>query len=479
MKFKISETPSVILKSFIALSSTMFLLNQVNNINVYEPIDEKKIDQMKNVIPTKKLYDDLFKDIKDSNQNNVVVVLDSVNNIKHAKNVKGIIDNKIKNNDEVKSFYLPLLLAYDIDKEYMKSFEASYPDVELPSSNQKKIIEKDLKEYDDLDNEKYLYKELSDISKDKKVYINESFSHVIQYNKNYDFEHDTRSLSYFGDVFNRIEQEAKEQIKYLNENENIFISKSAGNNAYLKKNHIIDTDMLKLNNLLKEKYDILTNNNYKQIKEISTMVTDMFEVYRIDKEKGLEIIDNFKKTFEVLFSTKGIDFNEFLSLSIKDYLTNFNAYALLKESHNLKHDNLRIVETITETKVLENYEVYKKYNNGKEIKEIEDYFGISKYFYFGSNYDLNPQQVERFKTFVKENQDKYPEIFKLNEFNSFSSLRFNDSKIVDLNISNQDGIGFSALEGTSFSTPEYLGDKILEDIKLKEFEKNKNIEISI
>ena len=48
-----------------------------------------------------------------------------------------------------------------------------------------------------------------------------------------------------------------------------------------------------------------------------------------------------------------------------------------------------------------------------------------------------------------------------------------DSKLLEQSVENQNGIGFKPLKGTSFATPEYLSDKIVE--KNKNF-KEKEIE---
>ena len=56
----------------------------------------------------------------------------------------------------------------------------------------------------------------------------------------------------------------------------------------------------------------------------------------------------------------------------------YETYDLLKQSKDLKNNNLFIVEAYNEEKILNNYNDYKKFHNEKEIPELEEYFTLYK-----------------------------------------------------------------------------------------------------
>lgn len=71
---------------------------------------------------TKNNLDKLLNEIKDSKVDNIVIVMDSYKDLSHAHKVKSIIDTNLKEENNVKTFYIPSL--FKKQKEDLNRFEA-------------------------------------------------------------------------------------------------------------------------------------------------------------------------------------------------------------------------------------------------------------------------------------------------------------------------------------------------------------------
>lgn len=477
----LKEYSSKLLLGCTSLSLSMYL-NLSNINNEYTINNEYEMKKYENVIPTKEMYEDVFDKINKSDKENIVITYDGLINSDHGKNVKGIIDTKLKENniDNIDSFYVPKVLGFKIQDDFKSVYE-NLVDVKKEqwesNSFQRQFlkVQEEIKTYNKMNETEEIYDKISKIDKNKNIYINQSFGHSIAINKDHFYK--LSDLKESNNRFTKIEEENNKMIKFLNENKNVQIASSAGNNFALeiKSNNSLQNGVFVHSNvLLKQRFDKLTNNDYEKTKELSSLFNYIIEETRKNENNGIKMLEKTKKDLEPLFSEKKVNFDDFMNLYIIDYLTNYDSYDLLKKTDQIKNDNLKIVESFSEYKLYTNYVNYKHYHK-KEIPEFEERFsGVNKMlFVFNEEYDMSKEQLNDFKKFIAENKDKYPEIFKYNVYNTFNSLVYDDSKLLEQSVENQNGIGFKPLKGTSFATPEYLSDKIVE--KNKNF-KEKEIE---
>ena len=159
-----------------------------------------------------------------------------------------------------------------------------------------------------------------------------------------------------------------------------------------------------------------------------------------------------------------LSYDNFISLYINDFLVHYDTYNLLDKSKDLKNNNLSIVEAFDEKKILDNYNAYKEYNQ-KEIPELEDYFTLYKKYKL--DYSYSQEDIAKLKELYEHNKDKYPEIFKISTFGTFSSLEHHNKESFKFGPHKQDSSGLMSATGTSFATPEVLSDIVKKSLELE------------
>src|SRR5574344_2102501 len=142
--------------------------------------------------------DKLLNEIKDSQVDNIVIIMDSYKKLSHAHQVKSIIDTNLKEENNVKTFYIPFSSK---NKEDLNRFEAI-----------EKIIEN---------------------NPNKNIFINKSFGTDLLKET---FEANLNSIKPIKDSFliKKINEDNDKLINLLNKYENLNVVKSAGNNIEKK-----------------------------------------------------------------------------------------------------------------------------------------------------------------------------------------------------------------------------------------------------
>ncbi len=402
------------------------MLNKLEKIylDLFNSVDEYKINKDNQLEKfeeglTKNNLDKLLNEIKDSQVDNIVIIMDSYKNLSHAHQVKAIVDTNLKEENNVKTFYIPFSSK---NKEDLNRFEAI-----------EKIIEN---------------------NPNKKVFINQSFGSDLLKES---FEASLDSIKPIKDSFliKKINEDNDKLINLLNKYENLNIVKSAGNN--------IEKKLHRLNEYLKVVFDKITNNNYETTKEITLLLNNVLNkiVKGEEVSKDIELIESNLKP---LFVANKLSYDNFISLYINDFLVHYDTYNLLDKSKDLKNNNLSIVEAFDEKKILDNYNAYKEYNQ-KEIPELEDYFTLYKKYKL--DYSYSKEDVAKLKELYENNKDKYPEIFKISTFGTFSSLEHHNKESFKFGPHKQDSSGLMSASGTSFATPEVLSDIVKKSLELE------------
>lgn len=408
------------------MSLEKLYLDIIQIFDDYKVNKDKQFDKYK-IGLGKKTLNQLNDEIKEANVDNIVIVMDSATNISHGVQVKSIIDTNLKDLDNIKTFYIP--------------FKGGSGDDKISVHN--------------------AIQEIINQNQNKNIFINQSFTKDIitsEFNASLESLHQLKDSN----LLNYIKESNKNTIELLNKNSNLNIIKSAGNNIRTR-NDFLTNDVLKI------PFDKITNNNYEEMKNISIVLNNIIRDSISGKDMSKEIKE-LKEIFKPIFKENNVSLDKFISLYINDYLIHYETNNLLEQSKNLKYDNLKIVEAFDEAKILENYTHYKEYH--KEIPELEDYFNIYKKYKL--DYSYNQQETKELKEFYEKNKDKYPEIFKISTFGTFSTFEHHDKEAFQRSVHKQDVPGLSRGYGTSFATPEVLSDVVKNNI-----DKNININYSL
>lgn len=470
---KIKETKSKIINLLLVTSLSGIIYSNFIK-NDYQVFNENDISKIENKIPTKNTYDEIIKKVELSDKDNIVITFDGVNDSSHAKNVKGIIDNTLNDNniENIDSIYMPKILSFKLNEDYKDIYKNINTDKKyIDNSDQRQYLEvlNQYKEYNNAKFDNYVYDQLSKI--DKNIYINESFGVYIKFNHK-KTSMNLKTLDLFTQNLNDLDDKAKNKIEFLNQNPNIKIITAAGNNFYYE----LDTLNLKSNVILKDMFDKLTNNDYNKTKELSIVLNEIIEEYRKNSTVGLKYFDNFKNELKDLFEEKKINPDALMSFFIQDYLIHYEKLALLKNEDKLINNNLFILEAENQGKVLKNYDDYKKYHN-KTIPDLDEYFTTTKELYIklvNNEEKLDRHQIKEFKEFVEKYEDKYPEIFKYTNHGTFNNFGYHESNILKRSVEGHNGSGFIGLSGTSFAAPEYTASLIINEIKQNQHEIERN-----
>lgn len=448
-----------------------------NNENVEFKIDEKNLNQIKlqegNLIKQNSIIE-IVNNINNDKKEYISIIIDSnLNDLHHAKAVSGIIDTNLKKyniDEKVSTYFIP------------KNMDANIKDfISLGIQNglTKSFVH-------NLTNLEY-YEEISKIDKDKKVFINESFGD----NPIFDID-DQLSLSDLNKFKSKLinyRDEANQTIKFLNENSNINLIKSAGNNVHkenrqlkekieIEYNELIDNKEYKIreielvNNSLKKMFDKLTNNNYDKTSDLVLFLNKVIKTKLENNPLDIDL-DIFLNDFKYLCSKKDIDFDQLIDLYLKDYLVHYDKLALLNSSKDLKNNNLHIVEAINYEKIKENIKDYKEYHKDEQsINKIEKLEKELIKLNIKDGYNYGKEDVSKIKELYEKYKEEFPEIFKYTNFGTFSSFIFheNNNKNFILKVSIDGHNSYNKeFRGTSASTPEYISDLINEIIQ-KDFE---------
>ena len=390
-------------------------LDLFNTIDEYKLNKDSQLNKFEAGLTNQNL-NNLLKEIKDSDVDNIVIVMDSYKDISHPHKVKAIIDTNLKEETNTKTFFIPS--NSNNKDDFIKKIEAI-----------EKIMEN---------------------NQDKKVFINQSFSNDIIKET---FEANFNNISPLKDSYliKRVNEDNKDLIDLLNKYPNLTIVKSAGNN--------IEKGTHKLNDYLKVAFDKLTNNDYNTMKDISLLLNHVLKKAINGEDISLDVA-NIEKEFKPLFEEAKLSYNNFISLYINDFLVHYDAYSALEQSKNLKNNNLNIVEAFDESKILENYVAYKDYHK-KEIPELEDYFTFYKKYKI--DYSYSKEEINELKKLHEKHKDTYPEIFKISTFGTFSNLEHHNNETLKFAPHKHDTSGFLMGNGTSFAAPELLSDLVKEN----------------
>ena len=100
--------------------SPKIYLDLFNSIDEYKINKDNQLEKFEEGL-TKNNLDKLLNEIKDSQVDNIVIIMDSYKNLSHAHQVKAIVDTNLKEENNVKTFYIP---SSSKNKEDLNRFEA-------------------------------------------------------------------------------------------------------------------------------------------------------------------------------------------------------------------------------------------------------------------------------------------------------------------------------------------------------------------
>lgn len=446
--------------------------NITNQFNINEP---NKILETKNKITDNDFMEYYINKINnniDSNKSLILVLDDNSSNIDHSLNVKSIIDTHLQN---------PIL---------KNKYQSEYIPINL-----------DDKSLDDFG----ILNHIKNIKTNNPIYINESLSIKERFpfiknldlsieNKKFNFASNTSidnnglfdSIQEIKNYKEKIFKKNNDLIKFLNENPKITLIKSAGNNSQECTN-TLDYGLGNcetINRKLKVYYDYLTNNNYNEMIELSKELNELIDLKILNNKTDFDNSPLIKEIKEKLSKSKDLSFEDFLDLSIKDNVINYQSFNLLQQSNSIINKNLHIVEAINFDTIKENLEVYKEYHQNINLEELEKDIKVLN-LKVGLNY--NQSEVENLNSLIRKYEKIYPEIFKLNNYSSFNNLRNEKNEILNKSIDGQNSLYFGAFKGTSASAPQFLIDYLI-NIELDkqknidkqiQLEKNNNIELNL
>ncbi len=395
---------------------------QVNDPETIEKYNNKII--LKNDIET--LLKEMDKTTTQSEQaklvrKDIVVITMELNDVQnanvHAKNVKGIIDTRIKDiNNDVASFYLPK--NKNDDKltyiEYLNTIK------------------------NNLNN--------------KIVFINESFGEYIEIDNLKQYSLD--SVFEFKDKINELKKRNEDLIYFLNQNQHISISKAAGNYSTFIENR----------DILLENFQMLSNNDYETMQTISLMLNLIIE-NKINGKENLKESEEFLKNLKEICQFKNINYDNFINLYIKDYLLSYERIDLLNKSKNLNQSNefhlkqLNIVEALDLNIINENIKTFKKYNKNEDLTELENDI---KNLNINGKLQYNNKNIKELEVLYLKYAKKYPEIFEITKFGNLSNLIYKNGEVLKTSIDGHNGVKLSSSEGTSYANPTYITNYIEE-----------------
>lgn len=406
-----------------------------------DPKTLKKILESERDFIEKEDVFDIVNKINEDKNKYISLVVDSNFNIRHSKAVSGIIETNLRDNQFEKkysNYFIPKNMNYDkIDQITLgiKSF---------PDSFFYRINELILKNQD-------YYDVFSNINKDKKVFVNESFGENPMFDKNDILSFD--NVISFKQKLEILDKESQKTISFLNNNPNIHIVKTAGNNTK-------DLNGNQINNELKKMFDILTSYDYEDTMALVVFFNKIIQ----DKIHGNEIDEeskDFLKTFKEYSTKLNINYDNFIDLYLKDYLVLIN-------------NNLFIVEALNYNKILENYTHYKdylqKHGNTSKLKNFEeDLINLN----IKKDQHYNKDDISKIKYLYNEYKEILPEIFKYSTYGTISNLQYHKNSIFQRSIE-----GYSSyyeedpFNGTSAACPEFLSELIIKIMTIDEQEHN-------
>lgn len=459
-----------------------FLINKENyeilssSFNKFKPKDLNQFYEKEFEIISKDKINEFLNKIKinkeNDNKNEFIFVIDSNFEINHAIDCYGIIETKMtkENINDVSLNFIPYNINIDYKNENIINKIIDKNQIEVPSSlmGKQNKLKSILNNDDNNFSHNFILEEIANKFKDKNVLINESFTKYIKPS----FQSDKKIT--FDDLLNielqedfiKIQKENQETIKIMNDNKNLTLYKSAGN--YNTQYNNSQEDNHKNNKLkLKDFFDKLTNNNYYITKDLISVFNLIIE----KKIKGDNIdlqLNNFKEMIDELLSqtkvkNKNIDFDEFIDCYIRDYLSNYQGYDLIKQVTKSNNDNIKIVEAINGRTIKENYETYKKYHQNNIIPELEN---LTK------NLNYNLEETEIIYKLYEKYKDVYPEIFQYTSTGSFNFFDYHDSIGLKRGVDGQNGTNFiESTKGSSMASPMILINDFSESKKIDKKEK--------
>lgn len=485
---------TILLKKHIQLNVSQYLL--LGSLkSEYENLNDPTIEDNLYKILNKNNINHYVNQIKDSDKDHVVITYDSNEEYSlHANYVKSIIDNNLKENDlshKVDSLYFPLTTSY-------LSRNLSHGSIlDNVIKNNKLIMNKDLSEEQIYNNVRHfinnelpfdeVLNEIGKINTDKQIYINKSSSYYL-YIDNID-ELNLKLFDTF-DLKNYIENcffNIKSILNTLNNYDNMNVAISAGNSdsfEYIdlfgikneKNKKIVDNLTLyksnkihnewSLHNQLNEAFFEITKGDFKEMQNLSKELNTILDNKINYAEEDLSYLDKLKK------ENPNMDIEKFFKLYIKDYILEYQSYIYLRNSKKFINNNLHIVEAYDYQTFLTNYELYKKYNTN--IKELDEVFKKLKFSKTNNIVGYNYDDKEELKEFYNKYKDQYPSIFKVSKYSCMCNLEFVDkTDMLKMEPHGHNGLK-GKMNGTSFSTPEFLSSFIKDKINL---ENNHNLSI--
>lgn len=449
---------SILLTKYVTIPISSFLLCGALYTD-YTVDNENDINKYENKLIDNSNKSNLIKQIENSNKDVIAITLDSNNGSSHPKDVKSIIDTNIKVNNltnNVELIYIPNVSTLNVVDNYEKIIKENNLKLDLNLSSKDQYLK--VKEIvNNQSNNNELIKDISNSNiKNKDIVINMSFGSDFKIDDKYQLNLDSLKSDNIQKHIKDTQKETNELISILNDNPNIKVVKAAGNSAYYS-NESFDLNYTLHHELFKYMAKI-SNGNYAKMKDISIsmnqIVKDSIDGKKIDKS----FIDDLVK------NNPNVNINQFMSLYIKDYLINYDTLAFLESSQNIQNNNFFVAEAYDYETFKNNYSLYKKYNgNNTEL----DYF-FDKISYLKMN-DLNGLSIKESKEIQQEFEtykDKYPEIFKISKFGTFSNFEYHDKDILKLLPDGENTGMITKFTGTSAAAP-MLTSNIIENIVLE------------
>lgn len=447
------EEKSKKLSNMIKIGTTQFLLYGSLKSD-YSKVDESGIDVDLYKILNQQSIQPFIDKIENSNKDIVCITYDSNDGkSNHAKHVKGIIDSNLYHNnllDQVDSIYIPTTTS-----SLFKELESNSHLIYNKNYSIQENVSLELKEdrIKALLNEELTFNEvLTEISKrniDKKIIINRSNGESLEL-----LQESILNLSFLDkepilDYTFRSIKDSRYFVNLLNENENINVSLTAGNNQCYYHKTINDWQLHdELNNYFFE----ITKGDFQEMKELSTYLNLMIENKLIHSIENTQLLEKLQE------ENPNLDINLFFSYYIKDYILHSNVYQTLKQSDNIKNNNIHIIETYDYTTFKKNYDLYKKYN--PNIKELDQLFDNLSLKQKNEIVGYDKKNIELLKEAFDNYKEKYPSIFKISKYGCFCNLEFEHSKSLVLSPHGHYKENIGKMNGTSFASPEFVSNYI-------------------